>query len=448
MLLLKNLLWEDQPIQIVIADDGRIARLSREPLTPAPGWEVADCGGKAVFPGFVNMHTHAAMILLRGIHEDLSLYHWLDRIWKIEARMDGEWIYWGTKAACLEMIRSGTTAFNDQYWYCPHARRAALEMGLYPVESFIFLDGHNAEMAARQREACERLYQRSLEWGAESQFAISIHSVYTVSEENIRFACDFARAHGLRIHLHLAETALEDADCRNAHGGLSPTEYFDSLGVWGPDVIAAHSLYLSDNDVQILGRNRVNCVHNINSNLKLASGYRFRYNELRDAGANVCLGTDGASSSNNLDMLEHMKNTALLQKAWRGDPSEMPLQELFRCATENGARALGLDAGVLREGARADLFLVDRSSVAFLSPAATAANLVYAAHSDVITDVLCNGKWLMRDHRIPGEEEILRESGGRNHPWDHSHPQGTPGRVPARAGHRPGQRSGKTGRPH
>ena len=410
MILLKNLLWKDRPAHIVIGPEGRIARISHETLTPDPAWETVDCGGKAVFPGFVNMHTHAAMVLLRGIHEDLTLYQWLDRIWKIEARMDGEWIYWGTKAACLEMIRSGTTAFNDQYWYSPHARRAALEMGLYPVESFIFLDGHDAEMAARQREACEHLYQRSREWGPESQFAISIHSVYTVSEENIRFACDFARTHGLRIHLHLAETALEDADCRKAHGGLSPTEYFDSLGVWGPDVIAAHSLYLSDHDIEILGRNGVHCVHNINSNLKLASGYRFRYNELRDAGANVCLGTDGASSSNNLDMLEHMKNTALLQKAWRGDPSEMPLQELFDCATEHGARALGLDAGVLREGARADLFLVDRSSVAFLSPASTAANLVYAAHSDVISDVMCGGKWVMRNRQIPGEGDILRQA--------------------------------------
>ena len=409
MILLQNLLLEDRPAHILI-EGGRIARISREPLCAQNALEVVDCSGKAVFPGFVNMHTHAAMVLLRGIYEDLSLYQWLDRVWKTEARMNGEWIYWGTKAACLEMIRSGTTAFNDQYWYCPHARQAALEMGLYPAESFIFLDGQNHELAARQREACERLYQRTQEWRDESQFMISIHSVYTVSEENIRWACDFARSHGLRIHLHLAETPLEDADCRKAHGGLSPTEYFDSLGVWGPDVIAAHALYLSEHDVQILGQHRVNCVHNINSNLKLASGYRFLYNELRDAGANVCLGTDGASSSNNLDMLEHMKNTALLQKAWRADPSEMPLKELFACATEHGARALGLDSGVLREGARADLFLVELDSVSFLSPAPAAANLVYAAHANVISDVMCRGRWVMRHHQIPQEDVILRQA--------------------------------------
>ena len=410
MILLQNVLLDDRRADILV-DGKRIARVSRAPLPVENGVECVDCSGKAVIPGFVNLHTHAAMILLRGIYEDLSLYQWLDKVWKVEARMDADWIYWGTKAACLEMIRSGTTTFNDQYWFCPHARKAALEMGIRPVVSFIFLDGQDAGMAARQRDACQRLYERTLAWEEPSAFAISIHSVYTVREENIIWASEFARKAGLRIHLHLAETPLEDADCRKAHGGLSPTEYFDTLGVWGPDVIAAHALYLSDDDVRILGSNRVNCVHNINSNLKLASGYRFRYNELRDAGANVCIGTDGASSSNNLDMLEHMKNTAMLQKAWRSDPSEMPLRELFDCATVNGARALGLDTGVIREGALADLSLVDLGSVAFLSPAPVAANLVYAAHSDVIQDVMVAGKWVMRNRTIPQEAEIL--SGAR-----------------------------------
>ena len=405
MILLRNVLLDNAPAHILV-DGQRIARVSREPLD-MPQAQVVDCTGKAVFPGLVNMHTHAAMLLLRGIHEDRSLYDWLDGVWKIEAKLDGEFIYWGTKAACLEMLRCGTTTFNDQYWFCPHARKAAVEMGLHPAVSFIFLDGHNEELVLKQRDACQRLYERSLEWGPESQFMISLHSVYTVSEENLLWATQFARDHGLRIHMHLAETALEDQDCRKAHHGLSPTAYFDSLGILGPDVIAAHCLHLSDDDVRILGERKVNCVHNINSNLKLASGYRFRYNELRDAGANVCLGTDGAASSNNLDMLEHMKNTALLQKAWRSDPAEMTLQELLDCATVNGARALGLDSGVIREGALADLFLVNLTGTAFLSPGSVLANLVYAATSEVITDVMARGQWVMRGRRIPGEESIL-----------------------------------------
>lgn len=406
MILLKNVLLNDRPAHILV-DGGRFSRISQTPFS-VPGAQEVDASGKAIIPGFLNMHTHAAMILLRGIHEDLNLYDWLSHIWKIEAGLDKDFIYWSTKVACLEMIKSGTTTFNDQYWFCPHTRQAALEMGMRPVVSFIFLDNHNAEMVQRQREACQRLYQRTRDEGWDPvHFAISIHSVYTVSEENVVWANNFALEHGLKVHLHLAETAKEDQDCRKAHDGLSPTAYFDHLGILGPHVIAAHSLHLDDDDIGILGKRQVNCVHNINSNLKLSSGFRFRYNELRDAGANVCLGTDGAASSNNLDLLEHMKNTALLQKAWRENPNQMPLQELFDCASVHGAKALGLDSGVIREGALADFSLVDIRGVAFLSPGSMTANLVYAAHSDVITDMMVEGRWVMRDRRVPGEQEVL-----------------------------------------
>jgi 5-methylthioadenosine/S-adenosylhomocysteine deaminase len=226
----------------------------------------------------------------------------------------------------------------------------------------------------------------------------------------IRWASQFAVDHGMKLHIHISETELENINCMKAHGGLSPTEYLDSLGVLGPHVVAAHTIWLSDNDVQILGRHRVNCVHNINSNAKLASGYRFRYDDLKKAGANICLGTDGASSSNNLDMLETMKTTALFQKAWENDPSAMPLHELMDAATVNGARALGLDTGVVREGAIADLSLVDIDNSYFISPGSFLANLVYAAHSDTISSVIANGRFVMRDRVVPGEAEILTEA--------------------------------------
>ena len=408
-MLLKNVLWEDSQAHILIQGN-LISKVSREPIEVNPQEEVIDCSGKAVIPGFINSHSHAAMIMLRGIYEDLTLYQWLDKVWALEAKMDGEFIYWGTKAACLEMIKSGTTTFNDQYWFPSHARKAAVEMGLRPAVSFIFLDSQDPKMAAMQRIACQKLYEKSLDWGTKSIFTISIHSVYTVSEENILWAADFARDRGLKIHLHLSETAQENHDCIRAHKGLSPTEYFDALGIFGPDVIAAHCLFLSDRDVEILGKNKVNCVHNINSNLKLASGYQFRFKELQEAGANVCLGTDGAASSNTVDMLEHMKNSAMVQKAWRRDPAALPLDELLASATVNGARALGLNTGEIKEGMLADLSLIDLGSTAFISPAPTLANLVYAAHSDVITDVMAGGKWIMRGRQVRDEEEIIRES--------------------------------------
>jgi len=374
--------------------------------------ETVDCTGKAVIPGFVNMHTHAAMVLLRGITEDVPLQEWLSRIWDMEARVDEEFIYWGSRLACLEMIRSGTITFNDQYWFAPYTRKAAVEMGIRPYISFVILDRFDKETAEHQRRKCLKLYEKSLDWEEASHLAMSVHSVYTVSEEMIRWASDFALEHGMKLHVHVSETEKENIDCRKAHGGLSPTEYLDSLGVLGPHVVAAHSLWLSDHDVELMGRHRVNCVHNINSNAKLASGHRFPYNELKAAGANVCLGTDGASSSNNLDMLETMKTSALFQKAWREDPSAWPLHELMDAATVNGARALGLDTGVIREGAVADLSIVDIDNSSFLSPGSFLANLIYTAHSDVISSVMAAGRFVMRNRVVEGEEEIL--AGARN----------------------------------
>ena len=411
MILLRNILLDSAPVNLYI-DGSRIRRILPFPQTQqdlVPD-ETVDCTGKAVIPGFVNMHTHAAMVLLRGITEDVPLQEWLSRIWDIEGRIDESFIYWGTKVACLEMIRSGTTTFNDQYWFAPFARQAAVEMGIRPYISFVILDNFNKETAEKQRRKCMELYEQSMEWDEASHLAMSVHSVYTVSEEMILWASRFAQEHGMRLHIHVSETEKENLDCMKAHGGLSPTEYLDSLGVLGPHVVAAHSLWLSDHDVQLMGSRHVNCVHNINSNAKLASGFRFRYNELRDAGANICLGTDGAASSNNLDMLETMKTTALFQKAWRRDASQMHLGELMDAATVNGARALGLETGEIREGAIADLSIVDIDNSCFLSPGSFLANLIYAAHSDVISSVIAQGRFIMRDRVVEGEKEILAQA--------------------------------------
>ena len=191
---------------------------------------------------------------------------------------------------------------------------------------------------------------------------------------------------------------------------MSPVEYLDSLGLLGPDVIAAHTIWLSDKDIEILGKRGVTCVHNINSNLKLASGYRFRYNELRDAGANVCIGTDGCGSSNNLDMLEAMKTSAMVQKAWRNDSAAMPIKELFQMSSANGAKALGLNLGEIREGALADIIIIDTDNYHFMSPASFEANLIYSAHSDCVDSVICNGRFVMKNRVVSAEREILDQA--------------------------------------
>ena len=409
-ILLKNILHNDVPSDVEIAE-GLITRIrpagSAESESDA---EVLDCTGKAVVPGFINMHTHAGMAMMRGIGEDIAFHEWIARIWQAEKEIDAEYVYHATKVACLEMVKTGTTTFADHYWYMQEGRKAALELGLRPVIAYVICDRNDPEESEKQKVQCLEAYQESLTWPEGSQFTIAIHAIYSVSEPMILWAVNFARERGLKIHIHLSETEKEVQDCMALHGGKSPVEYLDSLGVLGPDLIAAHTLWLSDGDIDLLASRGVTCVHNVNSNLKLASGYRFRYNELRDAGANICLGTDGCASSNNLDMLETMKTSAMIQKAWRNDPSAMPLSEIIKMATENAAKALGQNVGRVEEGAEADLLIIDTQGYSFLSPGPFLANLIYSAHSDCVESVICKGRFIMKNREVPGEKEILEQA--------------------------------------
>lgn len=412
-ILLKNIVLDGQVSDVFI--DGGIIRGIVRAGEPVPGGdmvsgvEVLDCSGKAAVPGFVNMHTHAAMSLMRGVGEDLVFSDWIDRIWDVESKIDEEAVYWGTKVACVEMLKTGTTTFNDHYWFPEAGQLAAAEMGLRPVSSYVAIDRNDPDEAEREKEQIQKMYERSLSWPGLSTFAAGFHAIYSVTEDMIVWTSEFAKKHGLKVHFHLSETRKEVEDSMRKYG-LSPVQYLDRLGVLGPDAIAAHTLWLSEEDIEILGRRKVNCVHNINSNLKLASGYRFLYNELRDAGANVCIGTDGCASSNNLDMLEAMKTSAIVQKAWRDDPSAMPLDELMDMATANGARALGLDSGRLVEGASADILIVNMENTFFLSPGSFLANFIYSAHSDCIDSVICNGRFLMKGRAVKGENEIIAQA--------------------------------------
>lgn len=371
--------------------------------------EVIDAQWKHVIPGFVNMHTHSAMTLMRGVEEDTPLQQWLQRIWAIEPHLTDEMIYWGTKLAVLEMIKSGTTSFLDMYWRNSVSEKAASEMGIRGNYSYVFLDNFDREKARKCIKECEENYEISSNWGTLSRFDIAVHADYTVSESSIRWAIDFARSHNLKFHIHLSETEHEVLEDENKLG-MSPVQHFESLGALGPDVIAAHCVWISENDIRVLGRRGVSVVHNINSNLKLSSGYKFKYEELKAAGANVCLGTDGAASNNNLDMLESIKTMALLQKAWRKRPDAMPLKDLMDISTYNGAKALGIKTGKVEEGYLADLVLIDAHSSAFVPDFNFIANLFYAANSSCVDTVICNGKVIMRDRKVDGEDEILHRS--------------------------------------
>lgn len=407
-ILLRNIVVDGKEVDLLIQGE-RIAKIV-EHIEPGDETESLNCYGMTAVPSFVNMHVHAGMAMFKGVGEDRAFHEWLDRIWRIEKNIDDEYVYVATKLSGVEMIKSGTTTFNDHYWRSPMAYQAANEMGMRATLSVVICDNFNEEKSSMQREEVEDVYNQSLSWCDRVKFAVGLHSVYSVMEKNLVWGTEFARRHGLKIHIHLCETEKEVRDCKAAHGGLTPVEYLNELGMLGPDLICAHTLWLGEHDIELLGANHVNCVHNINSNLKLASGYKFLYNELRDAGANICLGTDGCGSSNNMDMLETMKTSAMLQKAWRHDPTAMPLEELFNAATINGARALGIDSGVLREGALADINVVQTNNYAFLSPGSFLSNYIYSAHSNTIKHSICNGEFVMKDRRVRNQPHIEEEA--------------------------------------
>ncbi len=406
-ILLKNIVSGGVPSNILV-EDGVIAKVvpADNEIDICEGDEAVDCTGKAAFPGLANMHTHAGMSMMRGLGEDVDFHTWIDNLWEVEKMIDEEYVYHATRLACLEMIKTGTTTFNDQYWFSQAGHRAAVEMGVRPALCYVILDHNDPEQSEFQKKECTEWYEKAKSWNDGTVLGIGIHAIYTVREEMIVWASEFARRNGLRIHTHISETKKEVDDCYAQHG-MSPVEYLDRLGVLGPHVIAAHTLWLSDKDIQILAERGVTCVHNINSNLKLSSGYRFPYNELRDAGANICIGTDGCASSNNLDVLEAMKTSAIVQKAWRNDPTAMPLGEVIGMATVNAGKALGINIGKIEEGALADMLIINTDSYHFMSKGTFEANFVYSAHSDCVESVICNGKFIMRNRVVPGEKEIL-----------------------------------------
>jgi 5-methylthioadenosine/S-adenosylhomocysteine deaminase len=402
-LLLRHVLLGDRRRDVLI-EGNRIAGLDG-----GAAEETIDCSRLAAIPGLVNTHTHAAMALLRGYAEDLDLKTWLEkRIWPMEAKLTPDDVYWGTKLACLEMIRTGTTAFNDMYFHMDRAAQAAKEMGLRGVLSEGFIDLGRKEagdvLLHRTREvhrrirdlACDRL---SVAWGP--------HAWYTVSRESMAAIGEAARDEEALIHVHVSETRQEVEDCRRAHG-LTPLAYLDSLGIVADRTVAAHGCWLTEEDAQLLARRGASVSHNPVSNMKLASG-RLDMPMLAYHQVNLALGTDGAASNNALSLMETMKFAALLQKHAAEAPTIVDARHILSMATAGGARALHLDAGEIAPGRLADIVLFDLRSPGMVPAHSVTANVVYA--SPPVSAVICDGKFLMRDGNVPGEAEILEKAG-------------------------------------
>lgn len=375
--------------------------------------QTIDATGKAVIPGLINGHTHAAMTLFRGFADDMKLMPWLEeRIWPNEAKLTREDVYWGSKLACLEMIKSGTTTFLDMYQKFSATADAVEEMGIRGFLSPTCFDWFDPVQTEKGKQECERHYKQAEAYGPRVRYTVGPHAIYTVSGPFLQWIDRFAREKNVLIHLHLSET---EGEVKNSieKFGLSPVRYLYKLGVLSPRLVIAHGIYVDDDEIRMLADHDVKVVHNPASNLKLASGIRFKFKEMKDAGIKVGLGTDGCSSSNNLDMIETMKLASLIGKAWRKDPETLTAREMLDAATSVGADILGLDAGRLEEGALADLVLVDLKIPAFTPNFNFVSNLVYAANGSCVDTVICDGKVLMQGRKVPHEEEIMEEAARR-----------------------------------
>ena len=370
--------------------------------------QVIDGSHYAALPPFYNTHCHAAMTLLRGIADDMELFEWLnDHIWPAEAKLTDEDIYWGTRLACLEMIKSGTVFFNDMYFHPAETIRAVEDAGIRAAVGMIVLDVNPDANAAFQRDN-EAVWADRFKMSDRIQLAWSPHAIYTVSEANLKMVAEKAAEMKVRVHIHLAETAREVEDCRMKHR-CSPVEYLDQLGLLSHMTLAAHAVHLSDRDIELLARRGVYLAYNPCSNYKLSSG-RFRFRKLLDSGCKVAFGTDGCASNNNLMMFDEMKVGALGAKQEFGGPTACHAEELFQAATRTGAEAFGIDAGVIAPGRLADIMLIDLDSPMMVAAHNLISNVVYAADSSCVATLICNGKVLMQDRQVPGEKEVVREA--------------------------------------
>ncbi len=394
-----------EPTQVYI-EDGYVVELGRK----VDADHTIDGKGHVALPGLVNAHTHTAMVLLRGYGDDMLLHEWLsDRIWPVEAKLTPDDVYWGTRLACLEMIRTGTTAFSDMYFFGPRMADAAHDAGLRAVICEGFIDLGDEEKREANIGATEATTRHIRQMGDPKVVpAVGPHAVYTVSPQGWEWVRDYSQEEDLLVHTHLAETEVEVEECQRTNGA-SPLGHLENLGVLERPLVAAHCVHLSDADVELMARCNAVPVHNPISNMKLAVGGVMPWADLAEAGVPPVLGTDGAASNNSLDMFETMKTAALLQKVG-GDPTVLPATEVLKAATLEGYRALGLPGGRIAEGEVADLVLVHMRRTGMLPVHNAVSNLVYAGAGHAVTTTICDGQVLMEDGVIEGEKDVLAQA--------------------------------------
>lgn len=382
--------------------DGRIAYIGS--VSPAPDeaatfGETYDGTGRLLMPALYNAHAHAPMTLLRGYAENLPLQRWLEeKCFPFEAKMTAEDCYWGTVLACAEMARFGVVSFSDMYYATEERARAVLEAGMKAnmCEGLVAFE----EKPYAEYPICAQMEALVRDWHGAGDGRIridyNIHSEYLSTETVCRDILDIVRGTDLRLHIHLSETEKEVRECRERHGGLTPVAYFDSLGLFEVPVTAAHCVWVDDADLDILQRHGVFVANNPASNMKLGSGFA-PIPEMLRRGIPVCLGSDGMASNNNHNLLHDMYLQALIYKGATLDPTAVTPQQALAAATRTGALSQGReDCGVVAEGARADLCVLDITGPSWCPAPDPVYNLVYAGDGADVVLTMCDGEVIYR----------------------------------------------------
>jgi 5-methylthioadenosine/S-adenosylhomocysteine deaminase len=363
---------------------------------------VIDANGGIIMPGLINSHTHAAMTCFRGLADDLQLMTWLnDHIFPAEAKLDEHKVFWGTLLACAEMIMSGTTCFCDMYLYEDAVARAAKEAGVRAVVGEVLYDFDSPNYGPIEKgfEYTQTLIDT---WKGDPLVSIAVepHSTYLCAPELLKRAFNLAQAFNLPLVIHLAESKSEVEQIKKRYG-RTPVEHLAGLDVLAPNVLACHCVELTPNDITLLQRSDVKVAHNVESNMKLASGVAPIPCLLKE-GICVGMGTDGCASNNDLDLFLEMDTVAKLHKAKTLDPTAMDARTVLRMATIQGARALGLNEsiGSLEKGKKADLIIIDTHKPHLTPMYNPVSHLVYAAMgSDVRTSII-NGAIVMEEGHL------------------------------------------------
>ncbi len=372
--------------------------------------KIIDGRDKVALPSLINGHTHAAMTLFRGYADDMQLKNWLEeKIWVLEAKLTEEDVYWGSKLACLEMIKNGITVFNDMYWHWEATARASNDMGIRGLISAVFIDMFDRKKSQEQIEHNIKLFEISEKYKPYVTFTFGPHAIYTVSRESLQWMREFSEAHNILIHMHLSETQEETRFSKEKYG-LSPVDFLDSIGVLSDRFIGCHGCWLDEHDCTILKSRKSKLVHVPVSNLKLAVGRVVPHFLMKEHEIPFCFGTDGCASNNHLDIIETMKFASLIAKFFTHNPTMFPAKETFDIATKIAANIFFLGDWEIKVGNSPDIILIDTMRPELVPNFDIYSDIVYASNGYIVDTVICMGKVLMENRQVPGEEEILRHT--------------------------------------